>query len=45
MMGAIEMHTMIKKGTRNQYSAMPTSRPARPERVNVGASLITFTKC
>ena len=42
MMGAMEMPTRIKKGTWNQYSAIPTSRPARPERANIGKSPIAF---
>jgi len=41
-MGAMEMPTRIKKGTWNRYNAIPTSRPARPDRVNIGTSLITF---
>ena len=42
MMGAMEMPTRIKKDTWNQYSAIPASRPARPERANIGKSPIAF---
>jgi len=41
-MGAMEMPTRTKKGTWNQYSAIPTSRPARPEKANIGKSPIAF---